>query len=390
MRHNDDIRKEELLLIALCRLGFTASQLSVIKDLTAQVSDWKYFSVLANDHGVTALVYNNLEVAGLLNMLPVDISTFLKNAYYISLARNSGNMKTMQEVLGTLEGEKIKVVLLKGMALELMVYGNRGLRQMSDADVLTAHKDCMKAYKNLINHGFISLPVKSIFHRLILDYYGKHLPTLIKNGYAVEIHHDLFGSGKQDMTDLLYSTSTIVKIEERTAYVPSPQILFLYLLKHLQRHELSNDSQLRLYTDLVVMIEKYGPEVLDEQLLNLSAKAELNQFLASRLWLMEEYWNVSFPQKIKDFIDKSKHDGTEEKFLFFLKSPKNNPVPDKSVPYRSILRDMPGFHRKILFVMGDLIPTIAFMKKRYNCGSSLKVLFYYPQRLGKLVWLLRR
>lgn len=389
MRQTNDIRKEELLLTGLCRLTFTGSQLAVLKDLAASVNDWKYFSLLANDHGVAALAYDNLEKAGLLSLLPPEASAFLRNASYMSLARNTGKMQLMQEILGILDREKIKIVLLKGMALELMVYGNRGLRQMSDADVLTAHNDCMRAYRALTRHGFVSLPVKSVFHRLILDYYGKHLPPVIKNGYAVEIHHALFGSGKEALTGQLYATASGINIGDKIAFVPAPQILFLYLLKHLQKHEMSNDSQLRLYTDLVVMIEKYGQEILNEELLNLSEKAEMNQLLASKLWLLQEFWDLSYPAGMIGFINKWKADNLTEKFLFFLKSPKNNPVQDKSVPYRSILKDIPGFHRKVLFVMGDLVPTLTFMKKRYNC-SGFKALMYYPHRLGKLVWLVRR
>lgn len=390
MRKDDEIRKEELFLIGLCRLSISGSQLSSLKEIAASASDWKYFSLLANDHGVAALAYDNLEKAGLLSILPGDISAFLRNASYMSLVRNTGNMRMIQEVLGTLESEKIKVVLLKGMALELMVYGNRGLRQMSDADVLTGHSDCMRAYNALIRHGFVSMPVKSVFHRFILDYYGKHLPPVIKNGYAIEIHHELFGSGNEVLTHQLYSTSSEVRTGDRTAYVPAPQIFFLYLLKHLVKHEMSSDSQLRLYTDLVVMIEKYGQQIINEELLLLSAKAGMRGVLASKLWLLQQFWNLSYPAGIVDFINKWKEDDALEMFLFFLKSPKNNPVPDKSVPYRSILRDIPGFHRKALFILGDLLPTISFMKKRYNCSSGFKALLYYPHRLGKLVWLIKK
>src|SRR5450759_4479599 len=92
----------------------------------------------------------------------------------------------MGEVLRLLNGENIKTVLLKGLALEFSVYGNAGLRQMSDVDVLISREQCIEARKLLISNGYVSLPVKSVFHELIIADFGKHLPSLIKNGTSVE------------------------------------------------------------------------------------------------------------------------------------------------------------------------------------------------------------
>jgi hypothetical protein len=52
----------------------------------------------------------------------------------LSLARNAALYNMIREVASILESEDIKMVFLKGLALEMSVYGNRGLRQMSDAD----------------------------------------------------------------------------------------------------------------------------------------------------------------------------------------------------------------------------------------------------------------
>ena len=110
-----------------------------------------------------------------------------------SLSRNTFNTESMSEVLHLMNESGIKTVLLKGLALELTVYGNAGLRQMSDVDILISRNQSMRARQILINNGYISLPVKSIFHKPIIAYMGKHLPSLIKNGTSVEIHHELFG-----------------------------------------------------------------------------------------------------------------------------------------------------------------------------------------------------
>ena len=389
MKSEVRISDEEHLLLELCRLEFSDEQINRIKSLLAVITDWPYFSNLANEHGVAALVWYNLEKYQLHSEIPEAAAYFLKCTLMRSLGRNTFNTESMGEVLRLLNAENIKIVILKGLALENSVYGNQGLRQMSDVDILINRDECIKARKILISNGYVSLPVKSFFHKLILAYYGKHLPSLIKNGTSVEIHHELFGGRKNLMTKMLYDSSYMVEIKGEKAWFPQPQIFFLYLVKHLWLHEMNNESQLRLYTDLIVLIEKHNYEILNYNLLKCASDAGMSEILAWHLEPLRDIWRVSFPQWLNDFIDKWHNEDFVDRFFFFLRSPKNNPPGDKSGFYRHILDDIPGFHRKFLFILGDLFPTVSFMKNRYKCKSTWKVLLYYPHRLGKVLWLLK-
>jgi hypothetical protein len=389
MKSEVRISDEEHLLLELCRLEFSDEQINRIKSLLAVITDWPYFSNLANEHGVAALVWYNLEKYQLHSEIPEAAAYFLKCTLMRSLGRNTFNTESMGEVLRLLNAENIKIVILKGLALENSVYGNQGLRQMSDVDILINRDECIKARKILISNGYVSLPVKSFFHKQILAYYGKHLPSLIKNGTSVEIHHELFGGRKNLMTKMLYDSSYMVEIKGEKAWFPQPQIFFLYLVKHLWLHEMNNESQLRLYTDLIVLIEKHNYEILNYNLLKCASDAGMSEILAWHLEPLRDIWGVSFPQWLNDFIDKWHNEDFIDRFFFFLRSPKNNPPGDKAGLYRHILDDIPGFHRKFLFILGDLFPTVSFMKNRYKCKSTWKVLLYYPHRLGKVLWLLK-
>jgi hypothetical protein len=389
MKSEVRIRDEERLLLELCRLEFSDEQINRIRSLFAVITDWPWFSNLANEHGVAALVWYNLEKYQLHSGIPEDVAYFLKCTLMRSLGRNTFNTESMGNVLRLLNAENIKVVILKGLALENSVYGSQGLRQMSDVDILINRDECIKARKILISNGYESLPVKSFFHKQILAYYGKHLPSLIKNGTSVEIHHELFGERKNLMTKMLYDSSYMVEIKGEKAWFPQPQIFFLYLVKHLWLHELNNESQLRLYTDLIVLIEKNNYEILNYNLLKCASDAGMSDILAWHLEPLRDIWGVSLPGWINDFIDKWHNEDFINRFFFFLRSPKNNPPVDKAGFYRHILGEIPGFHRKFLFVLGDLFPYVSFMKNRYKCKSTWRVLLYYPHRLGKVLWLLK-
>jgi len=152
---------------------------------------------------------------------------------------------------------------------------------------------------------------------------------------------------------------------------------------------MNNESQLRLYPDLIVLIEKHPDEIINNDLLILASRAGLTEVHAMHLEPLRDFWGVIFPWFINNFIDKWYNPDAINKFIFFLSSPKDNPPIDKSVFYRKIIKDIPGLHRKFLYVLGDLLPPLSFMKNRYKCDSTLKVLFYYPHRVGKILWLFR-
>jgi hypothetical protein len=384
------IKDEEILLLGLCRMKFGIELKVMLLSLAEGEVDWEYFAALANSHGVSALVYHNLDKLNFLHLVPLKQQDFLKNALLMSMSRNAFNYQSAGEVLKVLNRENIKTVFLKGMALELSVYENAGLRQMSDIDILTDKKECIKARDILLRNGFVSLPVKSVFHKLIITNIGKHLPSLIKNGASVEVHHELFGGRENILTRVLYDTSCENELNGERVYFPKPQIFFLYLVKHLYLHEISNESQLRLYTDLVVLLEKNYDEIINYDLLTYATQEGMQEILAWRLEPLRDLWGIQFPVWINEFVDKWYNPDSINNFIFFLKSPKDNPPLDKEGFYRNTVKEIPGIHRKVLYLLGDLFPSISFMKERYGCTSSVKVLFYYPHRVGKLWWLINR
>jgi hypothetical protein len=387
MTNEPEIRNEEILLPGLCRLSFSKEQTAKIRELINTITDWDYFAFLANEHGIAALSFHNLEQLGFLRYIPDNIISVLKNALLLSISRNAFHIEVISEVLRIFNKENIKVVLLKGLALELTVYGNAGLRQMTDVDILVDRKHHVQARNLLIDNGYESFPIKSVFHKPIIAWSGKHLPTLVKNGASIDMHLELFGGKRNSLTNLLFENSTETVIKDQTIYIPHPQLFFLYLVRHLYLHEIRNESQLRLYTDLVVLIEKYRDQIINFDLIEYASKAGMSEILAWRLEPLRDFWGIQFPDWVNDFIDKWHDPASINKFVLFLKAPKNNPPLSNALVYRSTIKEIPGLHRKILFVLGDLFPTFAFMKSRYKCNSNLKALFYYPHRLGKIVWL---
>ena len=112
----------------------------------------------------------------------------MHSAYLKNLSRNTFLYNQLEEIDSLAEKENIKIVLLKGAALEKTLYGNKGLRQMSDIDILVGHDKAALLRRILLKTDLNLAPLVSRFSRKNNAGFGKHLPEMYKNGIAVEIH----------------------------------------------------------------------------------------------------------------------------------------------------------------------------------------------------------
>lgn len=326
----------EKLLLALCRLDFSEEQKKGILKLLKEELDWDRYLKLVNEHGIIALEAYNIRELGLSDQVPEGVMKILDNARMKTLLRNTWLTRQWKEVNKILSGAGIKHVLLKGMALEHTVYNSQGLRQMNDMDILVKKEDVIISWQLLQEHGFISDMIKSPLHRKIITETGKHMPTLRKDGFPVEIHHRLFYEPvKNSQLSKAIDEAIPVEVDGKQAFVLSDDIQLEFLRNHLQDHLLSGDFQLRLWLDMELISPGSGPS-FDRKLIadpHLSAKKKLKR----------TYYRTHF----------------------------------LTLPRETRLR----------YLAGDIFPSLKWMKKRYNC-STLKALLFYPGRIGKILWIL--
>jgi len=384
------LNPEERLSISLCRLQFSAEQKMEIRDFLLRVTDWEYFVSLANENGIIALCNNNLAGFNSDDTIPNEISENLKKGYIASLARNTRILEHLNKVISLAAKENIKVVLLKGLALEMTLYRNKGLRQMNDLDILVRKEDAIKLRKLLIRNGFTSMPIISPLHEKILPTYGKHLPEMYNDGLSVEIHFSLFDKNGSSLTDLFFKNSLPVTGYRLpvTGLIPDPQLHFLYLIKHLNKHESVGSSQLRLYTDLVILLSECNVSILNDSLFEYAKEAGLEKILFEKLFLLNKFWETEVPEPYFNSIRKIDTGSITTKFIEFLRHPKEHHDDIHSESLLKPLKDLNGFYNKILFITGYLFPSITFMKYRYGAGSAATATLYYPVRWGKLIKLI--
>ena len=324
------------LLSLLSSYPYQPAMRQSLSRLLEETADWETLANLINDHGIIALAAHNIKEAGLAGQIPKKPMTILENGLMQSIVRNSWLAEKWKEINEILLSNGIEHALLKGMVLEYTLYGAIGLRQMSDNDILIEGKKAMAAWNLLCQNGFKPDKPKSRLHKKIIFNISKHLPALYKDGYAVEIHTEKnlpFITFKENETIFDYCEN--FSINGTPAYKLKDDVHLEFLKRHFEHHTKTGESQLRLFTDI---------RLLDP----------LGKYSFPEAFLME-------PIQLKKLSFRKAH-------------------------YKRALKSMKKGVR-IIFIIGDIFPSLQWMKKRYRCGTFGAIL-KYPMRMGKLLWLI--
>ena len=324
------------LLFLLAQYPSDLSKRDRLEELISEVQNWKETTTLINAHGIIALAWYNIREARLETLIPEEIRQILENGYRQSVVRNLWLKERWKEVSDILGNAGIKHILLKGMALEHTIYEGKGLRQMTDNDILIRKDEAVRAWDLLRKNGFSILTPKSKLHMRIMKELSNHLPTLYKDGYALEIHVSLFPHNDpyHDITSDLPAIGREIEIDGKKACVLNDKVHRRYLVSHFLRHANAGECQFRTYADILLLPGDAAPGFQDEFLLQPDRKN------------ISGYRQAAYRDRVK-FIS-----------------------PEYRLP----------------FLLGDIFPSVEWMKERYKCGS-LKAMIYYPHRLGKLWWL---
>lgn len=373
------------ILLLLSRVEFTEEDKIRLKQECTAFNDWKLFTGLAVRHGVAALVWQNFRDLSLDEPVPEPERTILEGLRFKSIARVAYITGAAAEAVEALETEGIRVVLLKGLALEHTVYGSRGLRQMSDADLLVTPGDALRARDTLARAGFDSMPMKSRLYRHIILDIGNHLPEMHRGGISVDLHYRLFGPEGEEMVGRAISEAEEISAGGKTFRVLPPVSAFLGLVSHIQKHEVKGEFQLRLYADIYLLLKKHGSVIINKELMATARQAGIETEVRVVLTVMQEAWGLYVPPEMKARPgDEQRKSG---RFMHDLMYPGQITPGSQREMFTRNLHSIRGLRKKLIFIAGDMFPSVEFMKRRYGCRSSLSALLHYPHRLGKLIWI---
>jgi hypothetical protein len=114
--------------------------------------DWVYLEQTAFHHGVMPLLYRALCSIGQ-DTVPPDVMRRLESEYNVNTDRNRFLLRELLELLALFEANDIPAVPFKGPSLAVLLYGDVGLRQFGDLDILVPGDRVARAKELLTRRG---------------------------------------------------------------------------------------------------------------------------------------------------------------------------------------------------------------------------------------------
>jgi hypothetical protein len=150
-------RPEERILICVARRSFHPSATEQLSLLLQERLDWDYLLTIASYHCLIPLLYQHVS--------SVDHSAIPQPDMLRLQRDNERNTKIslfltgeLIKIIACLEEEGIRAIPFKGPTLALRAYGDVGLRQFGDLDILVRRKDVPRLREALIARRFKPKP----------------------------------------------------------------------------------------------------------------------------------------------------------------------------------------------------------------------------------------
>ena len=207
-----NVSPEDRILFACTRQCFSDQHLQIVKDISShEVVDWNKVLSTAKLHGVAPLVYPNLRLSAAHN---VNIPPDTLNQFRLCLMHNTITKQQMQKnlirSLSFFQGRSLKVLLVKGAALDILVYQQPEYTVLSDLDVVInvkkgqVSKQEQKAFVSFFNRTGVEF-----------DYYA---------------HHDVNMNGVLPINfEQVWRDAIDIRVGEYPAFVMSPEDMLISL-----------------------------------------------------------------------------------------------------------------------------------------------------------------
>ena len=148
-----DLRPEHELLLCCARTTLHGEKAERMGGLLRTEMDWTYLYNLGSRHGLAPLLYRNLKSV-CPEKVPEPVMDHLRNHFLVIAGYNVLRAQELLKLLHLFESHGISAVPYKGPVLAASLYGDLGLRQFSDLDILVQKENVAKAKVLLVSNGY--------------------------------------------------------------------------------------------------------------------------------------------------------------------------------------------------------------------------------------------
>jgi Uncharacterised nucleotidyltransferase len=368
-----NLSNENRLLLYCAQTRIPEYTLNEVKDIMNLPLNWEGVLESALSQGIAPLLCHNLKKLQKSHFIPKKIMHKLERAYYANVARNMYHYEELKRILEAFSGKGVKVIVLKGAALDKSVYGDIGLRTFGDLDLLVKEDDLPYAKKIMsdLEYFFTSGKMseewrkKKHFHLMPYIQPDKNI--------VVEIHWHITGDSFHINIDEWWEMAKVIKIDNCQALILSPEDMLIHLCLHLFNHGY-NKITLRGLCDIFGTLTYYRKEINWQRFQDKVDKYKISKPVYTILYFI------------------NKHDMDDDNSLRWVKPSLVNlklltliekrilgehgvhsDIPKQLV--QSMVLDKPS--KKAIILLKKIFPTREGMVERYQISSSSKKIYFY-------------
>ncbi|MDX6501034.1 MAG: hypothetical protein QOG23_4294 [Blastocatellia bacterium] len=316
-------RPENQILICVARRSLDDRTADKLRQLLRSDLDWEYLLEAANRHCLIPLLYIHLSAIAH-ETVPERVKSRLGDANHENTQSSFFLIGELLKILKCFEANSIAAIPFKGPTLAQSVYGDVGLRQFADLDVLVHRRDVPRVKELLVSRGFKPTPDLTTAQQAALLRFDCAYNFDDGKGVVLDVHWDFVEphSSLAFDPDPFWGRLEAITIGGNQLMTLSPEDLLLVLCLHGFTHFW---ERLGWICDVASLIDQ--KKDIDWQLVLANAnRLGMRRILLLGLVLATDLLNATMPLEIRkvvsgDAVVKRLADEIQEQ-LFLTESPR--------------------------------------------------------------------
>jgi hypothetical protein len=376
----------DLLLLEASRVSLTDEQQLKVQLLIPQVTDWENFVQRAMATHLAPLLFRSLSTfRG--QGVPDEALATLQRSYNTVLSTNIRMYALFSEIAEAWHQAGIEVIPLKGIYLAESVYGDIGLRHLSDMDLLVREGTVERCAEVAHKHGWEVKWFLQQTEEFTRDFGSAHPVKFIKAGAVIELHTHIHNRGKSYRVDIeeYWKNSSPAKLSGHTIRTLRNSDLIQHLCIHLYKHMASTELKISSFCDIR---EVLGTGLSQEEWEILRASSALYNAwneVQTVLYLCGEFWGVAVPSYLLNDFRSEQKAQVSKLFLHYFTA---GGIVGTEKLHRLLsitlknVGQADGVQGKAQYLRSFLFPTGEYLRQRYRMnGITLLLRVYHPSRL---------
>ncbi len=324
-------------------------------------------------------------------MIPREIMYQLRTAYQGNLARNMYLYTELKRILETFFDKGVKVIVLKGAALAKTVYGDIGLRQMSDIDLLVKREDLPHAEDIMSGLGYRfqgDMPpdwYRENHQHISYIHPEKNIPVEIHWHISRRAHLSRIRIVDTDIMERWWERAQNIEFSGSKALMLCPEDLILHLCLHFFKHRfISQDESFTSKGALIQMcdifqtLKHYRGKIDWVRLKSEAEKYRIESLISTTLFIVREIMG-EHEDVFHDVHRRIRSEDLDKELVRLMKRRILMRDDDRTLVPNTLVQSRIAhtFQEKVKILVRGVFPRPEVIAKRYSVPSSSKRIYFY-------------